>query len=201
MNLKENVSAITLRGAKQLDEMPRKAKEAQEETKQQKDLPIEKYQAIAPIQPPKKHPMTPIPLVVLALPFSSGFAKSKKEETKKEILDTFCKVQVNIPLLDAIKQVSWYAKFLKELCTNKQVLKGDEKVKVGENIFIVLQRKLTPNCKDLGTFAVPCKIGNTHFEMAMLDVGASINVMPYSIYASFNHSPLEEIGVIIQLAD
>ncbi|KAM2388571.1 hypothetical protein ACFXTH_038001 [Malus domestica] len=48
------------------------------------------------------------------------FMKSKKEQTDKEILDTFRKVQVNLPLLDAIKQVPKYAKFLKELCTNKR---------------------------------------------------------------------------------
>ena len=44
--------------------------------------------------------------------------RSKKEESEKEILETFWKVQVNIPLLEAIKQVPIYAKFLKELCTN-----------------------------------------------------------------------------------
>ena len=35
----------------------------------------------------------------------------------------------------------------------------------------------------------------------MLDLGASINVMPYSMYASLNLGPLEETGVIIQLTD
>ena len=35
----------------------------------------------------------------------------------------------------------------------------------------------------------------------MLDFGASINVMPYSIYGSLKLRPLEETGVIIQLAD
>ena len=35
----------------------------------------------------------------------------------------------------------------------------------------------------------------------MLDLGASINVMPYSIYSSLNLGPLEETGVVIQLAD
>nr|KYP32259.1 hypothetical protein KK1_047107 [Cajanus cajan] len=33
-------------------------------------------------------------------------------------------------------------------------------------------------CKDLGTFCVPCIIGNSKFENVMLDLGASINVMP-----------------------
>ncbi|XP_031265604.1 uncharacterized protein LOC116124027 [Pistacia vera] len=61
------------------------------------------------------------------LPFPSRFAKSKKEEKDKEILEMFRKVEVNIPLLDAIKQVSRYAKFLKELCTNKRKLNGPVK--------------------------------------------------------------------------
>ncbi|CAN6723514.1 unnamed protein product [Malus baccata var. baccata] len=92
------------------------------------------------------------------------------------IMETFQKVQVNIPLLDAIKQVS-------------------------ENVSAVLQRKLPPKCKDPGSFTIPCVIGNTKFEHAMLDLGASINVMPYSIYASMNLGELKNDGVIIQLAD
>ena len=86
-------------------------------------------EATSPIEigePPKKMPRTEIQPVVLALPFPSRFARSKKEENEKEILDIFRKVQVNIPLLDAIKQIPRYAKSLKELCTNKRKLRGDE---------------------------------------------------------------------------
>ncbi|KAL0396407.1 UNVERIFIED_CONTAM: Transposon Ty3-I Gag-Pol polyprotein [Sesamum calycinum] len=54
------------------------------------------------------------------------FTKSKKEEEEKEIFETFCKVEVNILLLDAIKQIPRYTKFLKELCTSKDKLKGNE---------------------------------------------------------------------------
>ncbi|CAL9005287.1 unnamed protein product, partial [Prunus brigantina] len=52
-----------------------------------------------------------------------------------------------------------------------------------------------------GSFTIPCVIGNTKFEHAMLDLGASINVMPYSIYASMNLGELKKDGVVIQLAD
>ncbi|CAN6541731.1 unnamed protein product [Malus baccata var. baccata] len=45
---------------------------------------------------------------------TKDYDKSKKKQTDKEILDTFRKVQVNLPLLDVIKQVPKYAKFLKE---------------------------------------------------------------------------------------
>ena len=72
---------------------------------------------------------------------------------------------------------------------------------MGENVSAVLQRKLPPKLKDSRSFTIPCTIGNTKFEKAMLDLGASINVMPYSIYASLNIGPLKEIGVVIQHAD
>ncbi|XP_068321342.1 uncharacterized protein [Pyrus communis] len=74
-------------------------------------------------------------------------------------------------------------------------------VRVSENVSAILQRKLPPKCKDPGSFTIPYAIGNTKFEHAMLDLGASINVMPYSIYASINLGELKNDGVIIQLAD
>ncbi|CAN6570893.1 unnamed protein product [Malus baccata var. baccata] len=69
------------------------------------------------------------------VPFPRRFAQSKKEESEKDILDTFRKVQVNIPLLDAIKQVPRYAKFLKELCTTRKRISNKEVVKVNHLIF------------------------------------------------------------------
>ncbi|KAM1375705.1 hypothetical protein TB1_036888 [Malus domestica] len=137
----------------------------------------------------------------LNVPFPSRFKQTKKEEAEKDILETFRKVQVNIPLLDAIKQVPRYAKFFKELCTTRKRISTKEVVKVSENVSAILQRKLPPKCKDPGSFTIPCVIGNTRFKSAMLDLGASINVMPYSIYASMNLGELKNDGVIIQLAD
>ncbi|CAN6716326.1 unnamed protein product [Malus baccata var. baccata] len=131
----------------------------------------------------------------------SRFMQTKKEEAEKDILETLRKVQVNIPLLDAIKQVPRYAKFLKELCTTRKRISTKEVVKVGENVSAILQRKLPPKCKDPGSFTIPCVIGNTRFKSAMLDLGASINVMPYSIYVSMNLGELKHDGVTIQLAD
>ncbi|CAN6554933.1 unnamed protein product [Malus baccata var. baccata] len=121
------------------------------------------------------------------------FMQTKKEEAEKDILETFRKVQVNIPLLDAIKQVPRYTKFLKELCTTRKRMSTKEVVKVGENVSAILQRKLPPKCKDPGSFTIPCVIGNTRFESAMLDLGVSINVMPYSIYASMNLGALKRM--------
>ena len=197
LNPKENVSAVSLRNGRQLKEVPKASKESNEHDEQRDKAtgPCETNSA------PKVTSKVPISSYVSSPPFPSRFAKSKKEEEEKEILDTFRKVQVNIPLLDAIRQIPRYAKFLKELCTNKRKLRGNEVVSVGENVSAVIQRKLPPKCKDPGSFNIPCIIGNTRFEKAMLDLGASINVMPYSIYASLDIGELKETGVVIELAD
>ncbi|KAG8502484.1 hypothetical protein CXB51_000345 [Gossypium anomalum] len=125
----------------------------------------------------------------------------RKSKEDKEILETFRNVEINLPLLDAIRQIPRYAKFLKELCTNKRKLTGNEKVSVGENVSAVLQRKMPVKCKDRGMFAIPCKIGHLGIKKAMCDLGASINVMPYSIYESLNAGFLTKTDVTIQLAD
>ncbi|KAM2154918.1 hypothetical protein ACFX1Q_046672 [Malus domestica] len=202
----ESAKAITLRSGKEVGSKAH-------ESAQNKEEPSHPTARVVPPMPqPHKpsHPSTSgnvVPNVVNSntnlpnVPFPRRFTQSKKEESEKDILDTFRKVQVNIPLLDAIKQVPRYAKFLKELCTTRKRISNKEVVKVSENVSAVLQRKLPPKCKDPGSFTTPCIIGNTRFEQCMLDLGASINVMPYSIYASMNLGELKQDGVIIQLAD
>ncbi|KAL0442217.1 UNVERIFIED_CONTAM: hypothetical protein Sradi_0160600 [Sesamum radiatum] len=193
-NPRENVSAITLRSGKELQPTgptPRKAgieKNALDDTDATHDEVDSNL-----IPPPLSN--------TCALPFPYRMSKSKEEEHEKEILDTFKKVEINIPLLDAIKQIPKYAKFLKELCTNKRKLKDKERIIFGKNVSAVINRKLPEKCKDPGMFTLPCIIGNKRIERVMLDLGASINVMPYSVYQALNLSTLQDTNVIIQLAN
>ncbi|KAL0445699.1 UNVERIFIED_CONTAM: hypothetical protein Slati_1697800 [Sesamum latifolium] len=140
-------------------------------------------------------------VLVTKLPFPKRFAKAKKEEEEKETFETFRKVEVNISLIDAIKQIPRYAKFLKELCTNKGKLKGNVRVSMGKNVSAILQQKLPTKCNDPGMFSIPCKIGLIGIKRAMCDLGTSINVMPLTIFKSLNVDPLRETGVVIQFAD
>ncbi|RDY14255.1 hypothetical protein CR513_00715, partial [Mucuna pruriens] len=119
------------------------------------------------------------------------------------------KVEINIPLLDAIKQIPKYAKFLKDLCVHKRKkMRGG--VELGgivsgltrnEEFIARAQQALPKKCRDPKIFSVPCTIGDYTFVDAMLDLGASINVMPTSIYKSLNFGDLEPTGMTIQLAN
>ncbi|CAN6697903.1 unnamed protein product [Malus baccata var. baccata] len=115
------------------------------------------------------------------VPFPSRFKQTKKEEAEKDILETFRKVQVNIPLLDAIKQVPRYGKFLKELCTNRRRISTKEVVKVGENVSAILQRKLPPKCKDPGSFTIPCVIGALKNDGVIIQLADRSNAYPKGV--------------------
>ncbi|KAK8612929.1 hypothetical protein V6N13_104254 [Hibiscus sabdariffa] len=134
-------------------------------------------------------------------PFPSRFLKKDKQAEEKDILDIFRKVELNIPLLEVIRKIPRYARFLKDLCTNKLKLMGYEKINLGENISAVLTRRLPPKLKDQGMFMIPCKIGKVGIKRAMCDLGASINVMPLSIYNTLSADPLKETRITVQLAD
>ena len=123
--------------------------------------------------------------------FSQQEEQIKERGARERVTRDLSEGQNKYPSPQCNKQVLRYAKFLKELCTSKRKLKGNEIFSVGENASAIIQRKLPPKCKDPGMFTIPCIIGDQRIERAMLDLGASINVMPYSIYASLNLGPLK----------
>ncbi|XP_027178117.1 uncharacterized protein LOC113777279 [Coffea eugenioides] len=193
----QNVSAMTLRSGKEIQGSELTISKDKDEERIDNELEKEDNNGT-------NQKVLPDPVITVRTnppPFPNRLEKPRKQDKEKEILEVFRKVEINIPLLDAIKQVPKYAKFLRDLCVNRQQLKGDERVIVGENVSAVLQRKFPPKCGDLGRFTVPCTIGNTLIKNTLLDLGASINVMPKSMYASLNLGPLKEIEIIIQLAN
>jgi hypothetical protein len=61
-------------------------------------------------------------------PFPQRLVKPKKEKQHLDIFKTLRKVEINIPLLDAIQQIPYYAKFLKDCCTHKRKFQNHEKL-------------------------------------------------------------------------
>jgi hypothetical protein len=61
--------------------------------------------------------------------------KQRKVNYNSEIFETFKQIMINIPLLDAIKQVPSYAKFLKDLCTVKRKLNVEKKAFLAKQVL------------------------------------------------------------------
>jgi len=134
-----NVSAITLRSGKNIEvptPKPTPQKEVNPATLQRK---CDAHAAGPSISSVTSTPSTSIATLSIPFPFPPRAIPSKKiEEVDRKILETFRKVEVNIPLLDAIKQIPIYVKFLKELCTHKRRLKGKEKISMGRNVSALI---------------------------------------------------------------
>ena len=115
-------------------------------------------------------------------PFPQALKGKKKVINQNEILEVLRKVKVNIPLLDMIKQVPTYAKFLKDLHTIKRGLNIDKKAFPTKQVSAIIQCKTPMKYKDLGCPTISVNIGGTFVEKALLDFGASVNLLPYSVY-------------------
>ncbi|KAI3445254.1 hypothetical protein Pfo_001919, partial [Paulownia fortunei] len=76
-----------------------------------------------------------------------------------------------------------------------------ETVALTEECSVILQRKLPPKLKDPGSFTIPCTIGNSFFDKALCDLGASINLMPLSIFRKLRLGEAKPTTVSLQLAD
>jgi hypothetical protein len=137
----------------------------------------------------------------LALPFPHAMTKQRKVNHNSEIFKTFKQVRINIPLLDAIKQVPFYAKFLKDLCTVKRKLNVKKKAFLAEQISAILQNNNALKYKDPGCPTISCFIGKHKIERALLDLGASVNLLPYSVFQSLNLGELKPTSVTLLLAD
>ncbi|XP_022883823.1 uncharacterized protein LOC111400659 [Olea europaea var. sylvestris] len=94
-----------------------------------------------------------------------------------------------------------YAKFIKEILTNKKKLEDLGTVMLNEECSVILQNKLPPKLKDPGSFTIPCTIGNMKFDKALYDLSASINLMPYSIFRKLNLGEAKATSISLQLAD
>jgi hypothetical protein len=119
------------------------------------------------------------------------------------MMEVFKQVKINIPLLDAIQQVPAYAKFLKDLCTQKRKSRNHipKKVLLTEHVSTLIQHNTPPKLKDPRAPTISCIIGHKEIDKAILDLGAGVNLLPYLVYQQLGLGELKPTIVILQLAD
>jgi hypothetical protein len=104
-------------------------------------------------------------------------------------------------LLDAIKYVPSYAKFLKDMCTVKRKLNVKKKAFLTEQVSAILQNNNALKYKDSGCPTISCFIGEHKIERALLVLRASVNLLPYLVFQSLNLGELKPTSVTLLLAD
>ena len=100
-----------------------------------------------------------------------------------------------------IKQVPTYAKFLKDLCTVKRGLNVDKRAFLTEQVSSIIQCKNSVKYKDPGSPTISVNIGGTCIDKALLDLGTSVNLLPYSVYKQLGLGELKPTNITLSLAD
>ncbi|GJR32408.1 DNA-directed DNA polymerase [Tanacetum coccineum] len=94
-----------------------------------------------------------------------------------------------------------YAKFLKGLLTNKARLEEACMITMNERCSAVLLNKLQSKEKDPGSFTIPCEIGQLHINNALAYLGASISLMPYTMYEKLGLGEPKATRMSLELVD
>ncbi|XP_060969464.1 uncharacterized protein LOC115710689 [Cannabis sativa] len=198
VNPKENCKAITLRSGKSYDG-PSQAKPENDEDEQPAPTP-EKQKTTDGLQQKETSPPISIDHHI-KIPYPQRLRKTNTDKQFSKFLEVFRKLHINIPFAEALEQMPSYVKFMKEILLKKRKMEDFETVALIEECSAILQKKLPPKLKDPGSFTIPCTIGKIENIHALCDLGASINLMPLSVFKRLQLGEAKPTTVTLQLAD
>ncbi|KAJ9538724.1 hypothetical protein OSB04_031457 [Centaurea solstitialis] len=142
------------------------------------------------------------PVVYLReLPFPQRLKAKNMDTQFKKFLDIFKQLHINIPLVEALEQMPNYVKFLKDILNKKRRLSEFETVALTKECSALLTCRIPPKLKDPGSFTIPCSIGGKEVGHALCDLGASVNLMPLSVFNKLEIGEVRPTTVTLQLAD
>ncbi|XP_070017086.1 uncharacterized protein LOC142172439 [Nicotiana tabacum] len=120
-------------------------------------------------------------------PFPQILQKQKDDATYKKFLDILSQVSVNLPLVEILQEVPKHEEF--------------ETVALTEECSARVQSKLPPKLKDPRSFTIPLSLGKQEVGRTLCDLGASINLMPSSLFKKLGLGVLRPTTITLQLAD
>ena len=130
-------------------------------------------------------------------PYPHRLRTPKKVNNNSETYELFKQVKLNIPLLDAIKKILSYAKILKDLWTVKRKLGVNKEVFMTEQSTSLIRNNFPPKYKDPGSPTISIVVRNSKLGHALVDFGANVNLLPYSVYVELGLGELEPTNITL----
>ncbi|XP_022030600.1 uncharacterized protein LOC110931517 [Helianthus annuus] len=144
----------------------------------------------------------PSPLVDHSrVPFPSHIRNQKYSREYGQLLDIFKQLKINLPFIEALQSMPKYAKFLKDLLRSKEKLGELSNVPLNGGCSAVVLNKLPEKLTNPSIFTIPCLFGSNTNTRALADLGASINLMPFSLYEKLDLGELAPTRMTLSLAD
>ncbi|XP_074377951.1 uncharacterized protein LOC141719468 [Apium graveolens] len=205
VNIKEQCKAITLRNGRELPEIVAPAlKDENLPPKKRKTRQVNMEISDSVDDEPNKERLThhaPIKPYIPLIPFPQRLKNSKLEKQYEKFLKMFLEIHISIPFADALAQMPLYVKFMNEVLSNRKKLKEVETITLTEECSAVIQCKIPPKLKDPGSFSLQCTIGELGIRKTLCDLGASVSLMPHSMYKRLGFGELKKTRISLQLTD
>ncbi|XP_070013372.1 uncharacterized protein [Nicotiana sylvestris] len=122
-------------------------------------------------------------------------AKQKNENQFKKFIDMMKSLSINLPLVEALEQMPGYAKFMKNLVIKKRSM-DCETIKITHQVSAIVH-SMALKLEDPDAFT----IGSANFAKALCDLGASINLIPYSVFKTLGIGKPRETTMRLQMAN
>ncbi|XP_070039169.1 uncharacterized protein [Nicotiana tomentosiformis] len=190
----------------QEDEIPNNVVQANDKVKIDIDENVEETQE--EVNPSREHivdisepvvPKVKAPMPRPPPPYLQRLANKNGENQFKKFIDMMKSLSINVPLVEALEQMHEYAKLMKDLVTKKRSI-NCETIKMTYQVRVI-GHSMAPKLKDPGAFTIPCTIGSADFSKALCDLGASINLMPYSVFKTLGFGQPRPTSIRLQMAD
>ncbi|GJS69280.1 reverse transcriptase domain-containing protein [Tanacetum coccineum] len=159
-----------------------------------------------PVNPiPISEPDIPKTLPKPNIPYPSrrNDQKSRKKASNlmEKIFQIFQDLRFKISFTDALLLMPRFAPTIRNLLMNKEKLLELAKIPLNENCSAMLLKKLPEKRRDPGKFLIPCDFPKMNVCHALADLGASINLMPLSIWKKLSLPELTPTRMTLELAD
>ncbi|GJW05628.1 reverse transcriptase domain-containing protein [Tanacetum coccineum] len=160
--------------------------------------PIVQVPILEPDVAPKPNPKPSIPY---PLRLNDQKLREKNNNQMLKFLEIFQKLHFNISFADALLHIPKFASTFKSLLSNKEKLFELANTPLNENCSAVLLKKLPEKLRDPGKFLIPCDFPELVECLALADLGASINLMPLSIWKKLSLPELTPTRMTLELAN
>ncbi|GJX09937.1 reverse transcriptase domain-containing protein [Tanacetum coccineum] len=139
------------------------------------------------------------------LPYPSRANKEKLREKDNllasKFMEIFRNLHFELSFADALLHMPKFAPMFRKLLNDKDKMIELTKTPVNENCSAVILKKFPEKLGDPGRFLIPCDFPEMNECLALADLGASINLMPLSIWKELSLPALTKTRMILELAD
>ncbi|GJZ00822.1 reverse transcriptase domain-containing protein, partial [Tanacetum coccineum] len=168
--------------------------------------PVVQVQSQVPNSKPVVTPVSaPMPNLKPTIPYPSRRNDEKHREKPNDQIEKFYKIfqdmSFKISLADALILMPKFASTLKALIGNKEKLSEMARTPLNEHCSAVILNKLPEKLGDPGKFLIPCDFPRMEECLALADLGASINLMPLSVWKKLSLPELTPTCMTLELAD